>query len=930
MSEASAGIVTEFATGMTKLEIKQSEEVKPVQEVTSPSETIIKEPDKSTVDDLFKAGNIEALVQRKDDPDAQVAAAVLISNPFRVSNFRKDVSGGGLTLLNTNLLSRTLGLDDIAAETIKTKQSEFSEISKKYHDTPSSYDNGDERNKAQWEKAYKLTPALESAYREFTLPIRKQVLGSNELPETYKLNVIEGIKGRDSSSPNEANLLKDCYPAVSERLKRGIVSTVEYCMGYDLNFFDVVPISDLQKYGADIQKVFIATLGNKETTADFVEQKVASEFFPTIDPAKVRQTWEVLKKVTSTSLEGSFASDGYARDTDLMNTRIFENYMENSEELTPIVNLLSEYGFRYRPVSFPDKKFSSTYVDRLKELGKNINELQDELKAIKAIMPDYKYGYGVDERSRDSKLVREKELFIDDNPFALALKQKISYPSDIDTLAKANETARFFESLQKVVTDRWRSGFVSTYIEMMSTAAEWPNRSSDMTRKAISEASKYVFDSSLTLDQVELFATKFFNSSLDARNGNAEIAVKFGEKYADRIRTWSDGKEHVDADATWYMLSFLSSDLYRYPIVFGGENAAIAKAKLDLLFACEAVHKIRDPFKKDKAISNLVFPLTDEEIGDVEKAQIYVDMIQDNELREAAQVEIELEKERVEKGETTTWKKMEKVRKSSAENEKFLKDIFGYGSSSQELSKARELYSRQFSHSPDYYGTFDTENRVKLEQEIARIHEDYHVTFNITWTNVLSALETGRVISAWEKSGVMEYRTKYGDYDYEARRNAIERQLGNRAKGGMRDPHPIYGAAASTNNRDEYYGGTGGGYGECFLVLKTDRIKDRTSFVYDDSFGLYNRWVLDWGNGITAKAIHNLNKSESRHGYVEAEILGGVSIEDIDSINIPSDAVSGEKNKYRQSTGSDISLKIDQLRQKYPNVKINVVQIPTT
>lgn len=52
-------------------------------------------------------------------------------------------------------------------------------------------------------------------------------------------------------------------------------------------------------------------------------------------------------------------------------------------------------------------------------------------------------------------------------------------------------------------------------------------------------------------------------------------------------------------------------------------------------------------------------------------------------------------------------------------------------------------------------------------------------------------------------------------------------------------------------------------------------------------------------------------------------------MDDIESINIPSDAISGE-NKYGFSAGADALAKIDELRQKYPGVKINIIQVPTT
>lgn len=288
--------------------------------------------------------------------------------------------------------------------------------------------------------------------------------------------------------------------------------------------------------------------------------------------------------------------------------------------------------------------------------------------------------------------------------------------------------------------------------------------------------------------------------------------------------------------------------------------------------------------------------------------------------------EIKLEIERRQRGETTTWKKMEKVRKNSEGNVKYLKELFGY-SSLEGLQKTRKEYYEIFQKTLDANYPFDQEKRVKLEEEIQRINEDFTVTVNMTWANVIKSLEAGKVISIWENPEVMRLRNKHNKYNYEYRRDEIERLVGNRSKGGRRDPHPIYAAAASPNKRDEYYGGTGGGYGECFLVLKTDKIRERTSFCYDDSFDGYNRWLVDWEGGIVAKAIHNLNDSQSMHGYVEAQILGGVALDDIESINISSNAIDGE-NEYGWSVGSDVLGKIEQLRKQYPEIKINIVEVP--
>jgi len=904
-----------------------------------------KQPDsEASVDDLFQARNVEALLKRKDDPQAQLAAIVLMSNGYRSFNVRNEGCIGWIETVGAEVIAGSLSLDADSQEMVSAKRQQLLDTHKRYQAAHKQredlildvrYAHGD--RKEQLQKQLKAVNAQENEieaqmdgfYRELMLPVRKAVLSSEELPEAHKLNIIEGIKGYGAVLEAEDELLKQTYASTkSEAIKRQIADTVMFNMGHDLNSFDVVPVDDLEGLDVDIDKLFIATLGNKDTTGEFVETRVASVFFPDKDPAKIRRCWEALRKVTgleSSYSETSFASDGYNHDTKLMNIEYFGNFVESADDLIPVVEMLSAYRFRYIPGEHLEGKLYPQYIERLKDLGGDLETLRKELESIKAVVPDFKYRYVVDSRYPPTKT--ERELYLEDNPFSITLKQGI-YPRSVESDDKFREAVAYFNKLHQIVPERWRGGFLQTYIEMMSRAAGYSDRPLAVTRKAITEASKYIFDPSLTPKQIELFATDFFESSLDPRNENAKTAMDFCEKYADKIRVWIDGKKHVDADASWYQFSLLAADLYRYPFIEGEEDTAISKMQQDLIYARGAIPRIKDPELRDKAALNLVFALTDEEVGDLQSARLFVDMMNDGVLKNEAQEEIRLEVERSERGEVTTWKKMEKVRRNSAHNVEFLKDLFGYGSQ-EGLQKAQEEYREAFKTSPDVYATFSLERQAKLKEEIQRIREDFTVAVNITWANVLKSLEAGRVISIWENPEVMELRNKYGKYNYEQRRDEIERMVGNRSKGGMRDPHPIYAAAASPNNRDEHYGGTGGGYGECFFVLKTDRIRERTSFCYDDSFNGYNRWLVDWEGGVVAKAIHNLNDSRSRHGYVEAQILGGVALDDIESINIPSDAIY-EENQYGWSAGTDVLEKIDQLREQYPGIKINIIEVAKT
>ena len=943
--EFSPGVISTSEVGVTGLHEKEEEKPSlPKKEVKSsePREDLDRERKviKPSIDDLFQAKNIEALLKRKDDPQAQLAAIVLISNAYRNINIKSEMFREQMESVDIEAISSSLDLVTESSELVEAKRQQLLETHRRFWAASREsgkllssimYSDGD--RKPQLKKQLKAVDVkkgeseaeMDRLYRELTLPIRRAILFSEKLPEEYKLSVIEGIKGHKSVFEMEDQLMKEAYVSTkSEAIKKQIADTVMFNIGYDLNSFDVVPIIDLKELGVDMDEFFIATLGNPDTTAEFIKTRVAPVFFPEEDPTRIKKCWETLKKVTG--VEGNFseASFGSAEGnhyTKLMNIEYFRNFVENSDDLIPVVEMLSSYGFTYIPGE--EGKLYPQYVERLKDLGSDLQALKKDLEAIKAVIPDFKYQYVVDSRNLPTK--SERELYVEDNPFAIALKQNI-HSFEISSDVKLDKDIELFNQLYQIVPEKWKGGFLQTYIEKMSEKARYFNNHSTITKKAITEASKYVFDSSLTFEQIEIFATDFFESSLDPQNENIKMAMDFCEKYADKIRVCLDGEKRVDANATWYQFSLLAADLYRYSFVFGEEEAAIAKMKRDLIYARGAVARIKDPDLRDRAVLNLVYALVDEEVGDLQSAELFVDMINDGVIKKEAQKEIEIEVERSEKGETTTWKKMEKIRRESAYNLRFLKDIFGYGSQ-EGLREALDEHYKIFKTSLDLYATFSPENQANLEKEVQRIRTDFTVTVNMTWTNMLKSLERGRLISIWENPEVMELRNEDREYNYEQQRNKVERMVGNRSKGGMKDPHPIYGAAAGFNGRDEYYGGTGGGYGECFFVLKTDEINDRTSFCYDDSFGDYNRWLVGWEESVVVKAIHNLNDSQSRHGYVEAQILGGVNLEDIESINIPSDAIYG-KNKYGWSESTDVLEKIDELRKKYPGIKINIINGP--
>jgi len=195
-------------------------------------------------------------------------------------------------------------------------------------------------------------------------------------------------------------------------------------------------------------------------------------------------------------------------------------------------------------------------------------------------------------------------------------------------------------------------------------------------------------------------------------------------------------------------------------------------------------------------------------------------------------------------------------------------------------------------------------NEKILEERRNEVEKTRRVSINMTWENFKKVLESGRFKSSWEIHN-------RGD-SYDLTRDQVERWMGIRAKGTKNDPHPIYGALWCQNGRDEKLGGSGGSYGPIWVLLKNETIKSRTSFVFGDSFGGYKNNLFNWHDGATAKTILNLKGNAPR--YVEAQILGGVTLDDIESVNI------------NLSSGLFIPKEeFERLKKKFPQIAFNVI-----
>lgn len=862
--------------------------------------------------DAYTAEEARYLVEQRDNPEAQLAATMLMANEYRGTNeYYLEV----IKAIDLTAVADKLGLDKKTEETMTTKRTELVGRTLEFQYLDNS------RLKAIQEqedilyidkqeiqerinKLSKLTEEtrenLQILYRELMLPVRTAVLNSQNMSEDYKKKAIRGINFDNGPLLEpERQLLKDYYPRANEQERHIIRDVVaSYVMRENIHSLDV---EDLMELGIFKQNTAFALVwNNPKVTSEVVEKKVATIFFPEEDPKKVSSCWKMLQKITPHDRSGSWI---FLVQEELMSVEIFKGFMDNAEELLPVVEMLSDYGFQYQLVT-PDmvNQVYPEYIRKLKELNKELPELKQQLDVVRNILPEYEYNPKIE-------IADHLEPLMEVNPFSVAL-ENISSKNGVRSQWGLDQYTNTFNSLVAVVPEKWRSGLLTTYINRLSVVGDMSSNS-ELSRAAVLEANKWVFDTSLTADNITIFGKRFFEASLQPQNDNTKVLYEFCKQYADRIPLWNSESKKLDIfnkDQVWWEFILSTSDLYRYQFVSGNAEEIMRKSVTDLVYASEAVFQISDPQIKDQAISNVIYMLTDEELGELEVAQLYVDMMQEGSLKREAQTEVSLELERLNRGESTSWKKMEKLRRVAIENKLALQKYLGY-----EPTDTGDVGRLKY-----------TENRAKqLREEINRVENDFSVTVNITWENLLKALDNGRLVSIWENNEKMKQRKS----NYAERRDTVERMLGNRAKGGRKDPHPIYGAAFTPNGRDEFYGGSGGGYGECFIELDTARIKKRTSFCYGDSFGDYGKWLLDWEGGVVAKAIHNLDRTKetTRHAYVEAQILGGVSLDDIESINIP----QLDSNHWGTKGEEEILSEIEELKQRFPGIKINIIEVPT-
>jgi len=208
----------------------------------------------------------------------------------------------------------------------------------------------------------------------------------------------------------------------------------------------------------------------------------------------------------------------------------------------------------------------------------------------------------------------------------------------------------------------------------------------------------------------------------------------------------------------------------------------------------------------------------------------------------------------------------------------------------------------------------------KLKEEVRKVKETFFLSINLCPDILLKVLEEKRYKSIFElPANVRTFYSRQNRADY-------EKKMGIYGKGGPDDPYVIYGALASNNGHDEECGGAE--WGNIILVLKPSK-KDETVFYYGDSIDVFDqanpKKQLNLKHALIAKAIKNLfnetyeedQRFRGFGNYIEAQILGGVKIDDVQEIRIHTSHFKKAKHPDTLAI-QEAEEMIKKIKEKYP------------
>lgn len=841
------------------------------------------------VTDLFIEGDISGLLEKKDNKLAEFLALIHFLG-YKNFNPINQLAQDFLKTLNIEGIADLIDIDEVTVDYFNQQKKEFFEVD----DTMKNV-----------------------VFHKLMLPIREAILSNKHIPAEIQKVVVSGL-AQPASSRNksevidseEDDLLREAFS--NETLGEEVIEAAVERMSRDLASFDIVPFDKLKAADVDMNIVFLSVIANPKMDVQLMESKFAQIFFPDEDPARVAKCWGTLKEVTTFDNDYSFGTNGFNFHKYEMSLAIFSSVLQRFDTLLPLFEVIKTYGYKFQPYaadlsSSIGLSFSDDYLDGLIDLAEKSNGLEEDLIKIREILPNFKFVPTMKAAGSPAWKEGSREYF-NANPYLVAWEQNAvgdSITAEVISPRSIEEIKTLAENLLAVMPDEWKVSFIPVYLRVMSMTLKMSQEPPEDIQNILNHLNELALSGAVAEEWKGFFETEYYEFSLQPEVENTGKLFDFLIACSSQVATTTEGTRSVESAATWTDFAIKCADIYRYQHSSEDDNQRqIDLAKSDLSLSFRALTKIDDPGLRDRASSELIYALTDPLLRDLQTARLIVEVVINSEgLKKEAAAEIALEEERERRGKSVTWKKIEKVKRVSKRNSDFMMALLGYATEEESMAAVaehRRLFEVGGVARPAKTGELQL---AALEAEVERIRETFTVTINISYENLLQLLNSDKVLSVWEKVEEQEKRdkeyAKKGKGSYLEKRDRIERRLGNRSKGGSTDPHPIYGAAATPNGRDEKVGGAGGGpYGDCFLTLKTSAIEQRTTFVYEDSFNGYSHWPVTWEEAIVLKAMHNLQmKQAGNTGFVEAQILGGVDLSCIESVTIPQSEVSAGLSK---------------------------------
>lgn len=244
---------------------------------------------------------------------------------------------------------------------------------------------------------------------------------------------------------------------------------------------------------------------------------------------------------------------------------------------------------------------------------------------------------------------------------------------------------------------------------------------------------------------------------------------------------------------------------------------------------------------------------------------------------------------------------MDETESVSAEDRNFVAPVTGFkktepvGKTEQETpEQIRERWERIDNQSPANLERIfsqleiSDEQRQQIAGERDRIASISNVSIRMPTRGLAGFLKNGQFKTNLEATPLL---TRFVEkwFGEERLQRRAERKMGISPKGGKDDPPIVYGAVHVPDLRDST-----GIFGKHTVILNEESVKERATFTYGDSFfdlregATAADFPLTWEDALTARATMNVLE-ENYSNYTEAQIMGGVKVEDVKRIIISRD-----------------------------------------